>query len=290
MLKDLGLKQSGAKEELVERIIEANRVEIDRLISRSKIMKCSATGLAIVEQYEKEKQHDIDLARQQSYDALMRGDPKEACRIYVAYNRRYTDPDFSSSPYEVGELESILSSSPKVLGDISPSDLRKLQSATCMAKLWFDVPATDWLPDGFATRFKNNKIAVNYLARHSDLRYTVATNSENSSRFRIVFEPNDIDSCELCLALNGKEFDKRNLPELPFEGCTSETGCMCSIETIYDDDDDDLEAEIDNSDDDAGEDGQVAITKLRQLKEMLDSGLISQVEYDAKKAEILSRF
>jgi hypothetical protein len=141
-------------------------------------------------------------------------------------------------------------------------------------------------------QLKNNKIAVNYLARHADLRYTVATNSEYSSRFRIVFEPNDIDSCELCLALNGKEFDKRNLPELPLEGCTSETGCMCRIETIYDDDDDDddLEAEFDDSDDDAGENGQVAITKLRQLKEMLDSGLFSQVEYDAKKAEILSRF
>jgi hypothetical protein len=130
MLKDLGQKQSGAKEELIERIIETNREEMERIISRSKIMKCSATGLAIVEQYEKEKQHDVELAMQLSYNALMRGDPKEASRIYVAYNRRYTDPDFSSSPYEVGELGSILSSSPKVLGDISPADLRMVRHAS----------------------------------------------------------------------------------------------------------------------------------------------------------------
>lgn len=292
MLKEHGLKQSGAKEELIERLVEADRSGMQKLVSRLQIMKCSGDALALIEQHENEKQRDLESAKQQSHNALLNNEPKEAYRIFVSFNRKYNSPDFPSNPYEVGELEAILSSCPKVLGAMTPSDLRSLQAATCMAKLWYGEPATNWLPDGFTTGLKNSQIAVNYLARHAEFKHSVMTSSEYCKRFKIVFEPNDIDSCDLCLALNGKEFDKNHLPELPFQNCTSDTGCMCRIESVFDDADDGLITITFDTEDDEGdeivENGN-AVARLKQLKELLDNGLISQAEFDTKKAEILSR-
>ena len=112
-------------------------------------------------------------------------------------------------------------------------------------------------------------------------------------QFEVVFDPNDIDSCELCMALNGKVFDIEDFPELPLENCTSETGCQCDIEYIYDDDEDGelFRIAFMEEEDDLDErfEREDPVTKLRQLKEMLDSDLITEAEYQKKKEEILSR-
>ncbi len=63
---------------------------------------------------------------------------------------------------------------------------------------------------------------------------------------------------------------------------------MCRIESVYEHRDSDV-FEIIIGDEDFEDDGGDPVLKLRQLKEMLDEDLITQDEYTAKKAEILSR-
>ena len=288
MLKDLGLKQTGAKEELVARLVTADRAGVERVISRTQVVKCSAIGLALVERYNKDKQSDLDHAKQQSFAALLRSAPKEAYKIHVAYARKYASLDFASNSPDVDWLECILSSQPAVLGDVTPNDLKNLQAAACMTQLWHGELATNWLPEGTNTRLKSNQVAVNYLIRHADFSRQIKSAGDYDQRLKIVFESNDIDSCDLCLALSGQEFDKDKFPELPFVDCTSETGCMCRVESVYEHRDSDV-FEIIIGDEDFEDDGGDPVSKLRQLKEMLDEDLITQDEYTAKKAEILSR-
>jgi len=256
-------------------------------------MQCSEQAVESVAHYEKNKQQALDSSKQQSYEALSSGNAKEAYRIYVAYHRQYTDPEFPSTPYEVERLQLILSSCPGALKELSPSSLKSLRSAVCMAALWHDESAMAWLPDGFSTPLKSNQVAANYLTRNAELKGRLSSYGSFAKKVRVVFDPNDIDSCELCMALNGKVFDIEDFPELPLENCTSETGCQCDIEYIYDDDEDGelFRIAFMEEEDDLDErfEREDPVTKLRQLKEMLDSDLITEAEYQKKKEEILSR-
>ena len=143
-----------------------------------------------------------------------------------------------------------------------------------------------WLPEGYSWCSIDRQVAVNYLTRHAAIKCRLAHPSPYVKKYRLVFRPDDVDSCESCMALNGKEFDGKSFPELPCENCTSETGCMCDIVPVWEsvDTDEDTVASDEGADDD-----DEALDTLRQLKEMLDDGLITQAEYDAKKKEVLSR-
>lgn len=291
MLKERGLKQTGSKAELVERLIDEDRLGMEKVVDRLMLMKCSPDAITLLERYEELVQQEEDLARQRSHVALLDYDPKKAFKIYASHMRKYhpesSGPDWSASI--MPKLQAILASNPKVLGIVAPSTLRSLQAAACMTELWQD-DALDWLPDEFTTRLSSTEVAVNYLKRHAEFQQSIMAQGEHVKRWRIVFDPSDVDSCDLCLALDGREFDKDTLPDLPFEGCTSETGCMCRLESVFDwetDSDEEDYGEVTESDLDIVLVTPIAI--LKQLKEMLDNELITQADYDKKKAEILSR-
>jgi hypothetical protein len=290
MLKEQGLKSSGSKEELVERLIEADRDALQRMVSRLKMMICSPQVLPLVEHYKNVRQSDLDIAKQQSFKAFLQNDPKEACKFNITYCHKYSS--LASPAYQGGVewLKFILSSEPKVLGKMTLADWKLLQAAVCMSQLWYGESAVNWLPDDFATNVKNTQIAANYLRCNAAYNRMVASCNRNE-RVKVVFDSNDIDSCELCLALADKEFDVLDLPELPLVNCTSEQGCKCRLGSAREPGlfFDWIESgENDDEDENLASDGN-ALDKLRQLKEMLDANLITQKDYDTKKAEILSQ-
>lgn len=293
MLKERGLKRSGSKKELVQRLVSDDLSGMEKITGKLRIMQCSEQAVELVAHYEESKQQALDSSKQQSYEALLSGNAKEAYRIYVAYHRQYTDPASSSTPYEVERLQLILSSCPGALKELSVSNLKNLRASVCVAALWRDESAIVWLPDDFSTHLKSSQVAINYLARSAELRGMLARYKDFAKKVRVVFDPNDIDTCELCMALNGKVFDIEDFPELPLEDCTSETGCQCNIEYIYDDDEDSepFEVVFMEEEDELDEyfEREDPVAKLRQLKEMLESDLITEAEYQKKKEEILSR-
>lgn len=294
MLKDRGLKVSGSKDELVERLLEADRTGMEQVVSRLTILKCSPDALAVIEVYEREKQAAQDRAKQASYMALLRSDVKEAFKIYLSFVRKYLSPELDSNSYEIEQLQAILKSRPQILNHLSPSALKNLQAAVCMGSLWHGESAVDWLPQGFSAQPLGEQVAANYLLRHAELQRELSQFGDYTKKVRIVFDANDIDSCNLCLSLSGKEFEKNTLPDLPFPHCTSERGCQCRLEPVYAETASSSFQIVDGSDEDeasSSDRNQVSdpVLKLKQLKTMLDSGLISQSEYDTKKTEILSQ-
>jgi hypothetical protein len=172
-----------------------------------------------------------------------------------------------------------------------------------MPVLWYGEPPESWLPDNFKTHLANNRTAINYLKCNAEMRADLARCGEYAQKVKLTFDENDVDSCELCLKLKDRIFDLSEFPELPFENCTSETGCKCRVENALDEDeqngivfrvmmsdDDWAEDEIDNEmEDEVDDKTDDAFIKLSQLKKMLDNGLITNEEYQKKKLEILSR-
>lgn len=287
------VKQTGSKAELAERLIAADRSKMETLVSKIKVMKCSTQALKLVEEFEQRKQQALDEAKQQSFEALLRGDAKGAYKAFLAYQKAYVDSEFQSQTVVIDGLCIVLSSEPKVLGEMSQSDLTGLRAAACMPDLWFGESSANWLPPGFTTHLQSNAIAINYLKCNARMREDLARYSEFAERVRLVFDENDIDSCELCLKLNGKVFDRAAFPELPCENCTSETGCKGRIESDFETEREGVSFKVIVSDEDSVEVNPIAdddaFEKLSQIKKMLDNSLITEEQYEKKKSEILSR-
>ena len=298
MAKEEGLKTTGTKAELVERLVTANRPQMEKATSKFKIMKCSPHAREFVENFEQSKQQALESAKQKSFEALLKGDAREAYKVFLAYQREYIMPELEARIFEIEKLNFVLTSAPKVLGTIGPSNLASLRAATCMPVLWYNEPAENWLPESFVSPLKSNKVSINYLKCNAEIREDLARYGNYAKKVKLTFDENDIESCALCLKLNEKVFDLKDFPELPFEGCASETGCKCRVDSVFDEDEDserslfkivissDDEAAKSDGEDDAEDD---AFAKLSQLKKMLDNGLITDEEYQTKKSEILSR-
>ncbi len=295
LLKDLNFPASGTKGELIDRLLMFNRPKMEEIISQNQIVKCSEAANAIITTYKEQIQHELDSAKQKSFAALGKSDYKEACRVYTDYQRRVNSPKYEMYAYYVDEMKFTLSVSPKVLSTLKPEELKVLKIVACMQILW-GVDSTDrWIPEGFKTPYENIQVPINYILANAKIKRSISYHKKSSKQVEIHFDSGDIDSCRLCLALDGKVFDIEDMPDLPMQGCTSFTGCKCTISPIGEDGefsefDDELEGEeyvIDLSSEQ--NDNKNPVELLRTLKQMLDENLITQAEYDEKKKDLLSR-
>ncbi len=294
LLSERNLSTSGSKAELIERLIHHDAHGMTK-IAGDTIMKCSDDALNLIAERKQKIEKETDVAKRLIFEAFKASNPKEACRIYEAFRRYSTDSTYKISVYDVEELQFILTGHPKILSVLSPQNLKAVQLAACMTTLWKGEKPENWLPETFISPFKNNRIPVSYLIRNAEFQRQLSASTEFLKQIRIRFHSGDIDSCNLCLPLDGKVFDVKDVPELPMPSCTSETGCMCNLVWVYDDEDleedydtDDAIPSTDLSDENIALENPVGT--LRLLKQMLSEGLISQAEYDEKKKEILSRF
>lgn len=291
LLQERNLKLTGSKGELVERLVLSDRSGMEKIAQKGRVMKCSPMALELLAEHEKKKQFALDTAKKQSFNALKSNDPKNAYKIYATYQKTYVTPIFESNSYQVEELMNVLKSQPKILSAVSRENLMLLKAIAGMHLLWRDESLESLSSSNNLSGLRNDRIAVNYILAHARIRESIERDKEYAKQVKIEFDSGDIDSCELCQALNGKVFDIDKVPELPMIGCTSDTGCKCHIATVFDEHDDDgLSFKIQFDDDSDEEDESNSIAKLRQLKQMLDEKLITEVEYEKKKAEILSRF
>ncbi len=292
LLQERNLKLTGSKSELVERLVLSDQSGMEKIAQKGRVMKCSSMALEILSEHGKKKQLALDFAKKQSFNALKSTDPKNAYKIYATYQKAYATPTFESNSYQVEELMNILKSQPKILSDISRENLMLLKAIAGMHLLWRDESLESLSSSNNLSGLQNDRIAINYILAHTRITESIERHKEYAKQVKIEFNSGDIDSCELCQALNGKVFDVDKVPELPMVGCTSDTGCKCHIDSIFDDNDDGLSFKIhfDGNDNDEEDDESTAIDKLRQLKQMLDEKLITEVEYEKKKTEILSRF
>lgn len=296
LLSERDLPASGSKVDLIERLVAHDKHGMEAFIGTG-VVKCSDVALKLIEERKQRIEEEENLAKQQTFDAFKASNPKEACKIYEAFRRQVFEATYKISIYDVDELKFILTSNPEVLSSLSPQNLKALQLAACMKILWKTEMPEKWLPETFTSPFRNNSIPANYLIRHAKFQRILLNAKQYTKQVKMHFIPGDIDSCDLCLKLDGKIFDINKVPELPIPGCTSETGCMCDINEFYRDDDDNFDEESESDDvilsvnvDDENEMlTENPVGTLRLLKQMLDEGLITQVEYDEKKKEMLSR-
>ena len=294
LLKERNSKITGSKKELVQRLIFTDRAGMEKIAFDEKVMKCSKTGIDILSDFTNKKKLALASAKKQSFDALMTNDTKNAYRIYVNYEKKFVDPSYVANSNRVEEILNVMKCQPGILATVSVDDLITLKVIASMHLLWDDDPLDYLPPSDNISGLDDDRIAVNYILVNSKIAEEIASAKEYAKKGKLIFDSGDIDSCELCQTINGKIFDLDKIPDLPMVGCSSETGCQCRIEPVFDEIDDQthlgfhgLFDDFDSEEDGGGE--PVPIVKLRILKQMLDEKLISVDDYELKKAEILSK-
>ncbi len=162
-----------------------------------------------------------------------------------------------------------------------------------MRVLWPYESIEAWLSNDSGTFGISSQRAINYLVCNARLRRELARVERYAEEVKVSFDENDVESCEACLRFDGKVFAIHDIPELPSEKCTSDVGCKCHFREVFPEANIEEDAQLNILDHGAthGEDDEQedAFVKLSSLKKMLDHDLITKEEYEAKKAELLSR-
>lgn len=265
-------------------------------------MKCSPEVTIFLDNYKKNREIALNSAQEKSYEFLLKNFIDDAIKEFLSYKNDYTTDRYETNSItswhlHVEMINYIVSSSPKVLGSISNSNLSNLRAAVCMSILWVNELPESWLPDDFETTLSSNAVAVNYLKCNARIKRDLDKCQEYSQKVKLVFDKFDLDSCESCKKLKNKIFYIKDFPELPLESCTSQTGCKCEIEGFYDEIGRVEEEEkihnyimkvVSSRKDEFNE--PYVLEKLKALKNFFDDNLITEEEFKRKRAEIIQKY
>jgi hypothetical protein len=228
-LKGLGQKQSGTKDELIERLVNADAVLAAKLVAGRKVLRCSDAAVAFIDQWQKSRESAIELAQQQCCDALAAGDIAGALHHRTECFRRYPRENeyIGDVSYLAESVSDILNAKPDALADLSEGDLITLRMAVAMKELWGNNAAT-WIPEEYTCPIDLAR-ALSYIERAADISRTLRRVFGYAQKVELEFNEFDVESCPRCKTLSGKTFTAKDFPHLPLKGCTSTTGCKCDV-------------------------------------------------------------
>jgi len=302
-LRERNLPLNGNKPDLIKRLLGYDELGMIKILADYKFFQHSSEALKMIDECRQQIRSAFEFAKQKCFELLKEGKIKDACKVFVAYQRYFNAPEYVIYPDTVHEIQCTLSATPHILSAFSPETARNLLVMAGMKKLWGEHTSilSDWLPEklGSVVLTDEMQIAMNHIRVSASVKKEIDELKQFAKQVKISFHPGDIESCDLCLALNGRIFNVNEVPALPLEGCKSRLGCQCNINVFYegidDTEDDDIEEDFDDDVNEGGDKEESDVAKedplntLRILKQLLDENLITADEYNQKKAEILSR-
>jgi hypothetical protein len=238
-LKDLlrarHLKVSGRKEELLDRLIQADSRGMERATNGTELLKCSPEAAQVVEDYLLREKEFRKAVESEVLALLERGEYAKASQAVSVFEATQVFPrglgiDWASRGHDedVDTLRVIFERTPQILRSVEPSLLGKLRLAAGASFLWGTNTATAWLPDTFATGIHlEADTAARMLVFHaSHVREMEQYREVGVTEIEII-PVSDDRTCAPCHAIQGRSFRLAATPEFPYSTCTSEMGCRC---------------------------------------------------------------
>jgi len=234
MLKQRGLPVSGRKAELIERLVQTDPEGMRKAARGLNVLQCTEKGRAIAEEYlaqEKEKRIKVE---EQTLQARRQRRFKEASHAVAAFEAQQVFPrgigiDWKhyGPAHDVAMLKVIFQANPKILSSLNDGQMKHLRLAAGMMHLWGTNRAEIWLPDGFETGLiMDNDAAARMILFYASHKRSIAQYlAAGVKKVEILATDN---SCTACKKLAKKKYKIDEVPELPYEKCTSEMGCRCT--------------------------------------------------------------
>lgn len=255
LLKERGLKISGKKQELVERLVVADEIGMSKLHATKTVIECSPEIRPRVLQYVANKEREFDDAIAEALVALRTNDFEKASRTIGAYESKQlhlSPPNPLAIPEpprettaDVETLEEIFTLRPKILSELAESEWEPLHVVVALSHLLHGRLSLEWLPAGFvgvskfdvATTVRMMQFHIIYLRNLKEMRALGITQGS------ILCGAPNAGSCDACMKIADKIGNLDSLPELPYEKCTCYLGCRCSLRPTLKFDDDEISAQ-----------------------------------------------
>lgn len=235
-----------------------DKIGMENLVSDLLVLLCTDDGRKIAEEYLKNEKEKRIVAEQQTIQYLQNRKFKEACLIVSHYEadqvfQRGISINLLIGHYEADQifqweignnnwdkytpesdidmLNDIFSTKPKVLKEMDSSKYEKLRIYASMDYLWGTNKSDNWIDSDFETGVRYDVTTASRLIEFNayfkrDMRDFVLNGAK---KVYINSYVNDDLVCPACKKISGKRFNISEIPELPYEQCTSEMGCRCSV-------------------------------------------------------------
>jgi len=233
MLRDRGLKASGRKTEMIERLWEADVEAMRRIVAEVHLFRCTESGQQLAKSF---LEYCNEMERT-AFGALRERNVNLAFRVVCDFEDSLgfpENPSFPSKP-DISNVRCVFAVKPKILATVSEEVLEHLRVAAAMAFLGI---GGSWLPDGLRTGLAmKNEVAVRMIVFHVQSSREVEQEKQHAdlvSEVSVVFASEEpYPPCDACRALKDKRWDLGEQPELPYEHCIHDMGCRCSYEFVY---------------------------------------------------------
>jgi hypothetical protein len=219
MLRDRQLKLSGRKEEMAERLCNADEAAMEKAVAGMVLLRCSDTGQQLANQFIARQEE----MRRKALEALMQRNFKLAISVVSLFNDELgfpSDPMFGTSPATFQEqLRRTFTTTPKILSGVNKAVLEQLRIFAGMDFLGLDYES---LPENLETALGMLISGVQSGLNLDEWRQSGLVRSVK------IVGSSDGDSCTACKSAQKRAWPIQNVPELPLLDCTSEWGCKCS--------------------------------------------------------------
>jgi SAP domain len=227
MLKAIGLKISGRKDELITRLIDADSEGMSSQVLALGLYQSSDAGKQLAARFEESKQKAYAAA----LAAIAAKDYVCAISAYQAIEDDLGFPKWEfEGPANPQLIELVLTVKPKILEGCSEEVMAKLRLAMALQCLSGRHAPKDLLRDvetGIRLDAETAARMIYFLARHTEdiqkwkqLGVTYVTHLATS------------DSCSVCSKLNGRKWIIDQAPELPHTQCMHDYGCRCLYQPV----------------------------------------------------------
>jgi hypothetical protein len=235
LLKASGLKISGRKEELIQRLIGNDPQAMQEATSGLDLYLCTEVGTRLVDNFLEGEKAKQDAAEREVLGLLEKREFSKAVHVMAQFEASQVFPrgvgiDWKNYNVEseVTLLKAIFGRVPGILKGIDKTRLDRLRLAAAVMELWGTTTVEGWLPDDFETgSYLDCDTSCRMLLFHAQHLRRMADYREARVKTVKVSSVNDGDTCSECQTISGKKFRLDNTPELPYAKCTCEIGCRC---------------------------------------------------------------
>lgn len=245
LLKERGLRVSGRKDKLIERLIAADEAGMTALVAEMKVYECSPEARTRAEQYKLEQAQQRAMTEDRVLNQLRARDFRGASQTVAAFEAaqvfsRGIGIDWSKPNVtrDVEQLKAIFELKPKILDGLAEAEWEPLRVATGMMALWGTGSTKSWLPGTLVgvpkfdtdTAARMLLFAANHKLRMVEYRQ-LSESGVGVKRFEVSVTA---DSCPVCKQMAGRRYALSELPDLPHAECTHPYGCRCMAMPVFD--------------------------------------------------------
>lgn len=236
LLEQRHLPTSGRKLELAQRLVQADPRGMKQTAGPA-LLQCTETGHEIAERYLADQKAEREEVEKDVLAFLRQRKLREASLAVASFESKQVfqrglnmDWKHYDPTHDISVLTHILGGKPKALPQLDDLRLGPVRIAAAMFHLYGPNQGKGWLPAGVSLglRWDDDRV-VDMLFTYGVFRANIEQYKQMGVRWVKVLGCNDDLVCGACAKLQSRRHGITEVPELPYEKCTSDTGCRCTV-------------------------------------------------------------